>query len=172
MNNQPASKRSTNAINERHCISSSYDLMRLVLRGNNPNKETLIYIPLSHVTVIQAHTTPTISVFYYYYYSSYPDIQLCELASQHTQIHIRVKQGCYWKPAGVSTNYVYSGSRAYPGPRPRMFRCLVDGTCRQANRRDLLYALIMMVPGMREPALPSVAWRPTGQTENLVAQHT
>jgi len=27
-----------------------------------------------------------------------------------------------------------------------------------------MYALIMMVPGMREPALPSVPWRPTGQT--------
>ena len=45
-----------------HYISLSYGLMRLVPRGNNPNKETLIYIPLSHVTVIQAYTTPTISV--------------------------------------------------------------------------------------------------------------
>jgi len=28
--------------------------MRLVHRRNNPNKETLIYIPLSHIAVIQA----------------------------------------------------------------------------------------------------------------------
>jgi len=42
---------------ERHCISLGYGLMRLVLRGSNPNKETLIYIPLPHVTVIQTHTT-------------------------------------------------------------------------------------------------------------------
>ena len=29
--------------------------MRLVHRRNNPNKETLIYIPLSHATVIQVY---------------------------------------------------------------------------------------------------------------------
>ena len=31
--------------------------MRLVCRRNNPNKETLICIPLSHVTVIRVYTT-------------------------------------------------------------------------------------------------------------------
>jgi len=31
--------------------------IRLVHRRNNPNKETFIYKPLSHVTVIRAHTT-------------------------------------------------------------------------------------------------------------------
>jgi len=35
---------------------SDYDSMRLVHRRNNPNKETLIYIPLSHIIVIQVHT--------------------------------------------------------------------------------------------------------------------
>jgi len=29
--------------------------MRLIHRRNNPNKETLIYIPLSHATEIQAY---------------------------------------------------------------------------------------------------------------------
>ena len=38
------------------CMVSDRGSMRLVLRRNNPNKETLIYIPLSHVTIIQAHT--------------------------------------------------------------------------------------------------------------------
>jgi len=33
--------------------SLGHGSMRLVHRRNNPNKETLIYIPLSHVTVIQ-----------------------------------------------------------------------------------------------------------------------
>ena len=37
------------------CMVSDYDSMRLVHRRNNPNKETLIYIPLSHVTEIQAY---------------------------------------------------------------------------------------------------------------------
>ena len=37
--------------------SLGHGSMRLVHRRNNPNKETLIYIPLSHVIVIQAHTT-------------------------------------------------------------------------------------------------------------------
>ena len=50
------------------CIRLSYGFMRLVPRGNNPNKETLIYIPLSHVTVIQVHTTPKISVLILCYY--------------------------------------------------------------------------------------------------------
>jgi len=31
--------------------------MRLVRQRNNPNEKTLIYIPLSHVTVIRAYTT-------------------------------------------------------------------------------------------------------------------
>ena len=39
------------------CMVSDYGSMRLVHRKNNPNKETLIYIPLSQVTVIQVHTT-------------------------------------------------------------------------------------------------------------------
>ena len=37
--------------------SLGHGSMRLVHRRNNPNKETLIDIPLSHVTVILAHTT-------------------------------------------------------------------------------------------------------------------
>ena len=37
------------------CISLSHGPMRLVPRRNNPNKETLIYIPLSHATEIQAY---------------------------------------------------------------------------------------------------------------------
>ena len=32
------------------CMTSDYDSMRLVHRRNNPNKETLIYIFLSHAT--------------------------------------------------------------------------------------------------------------------------
>ena len=39
------------------CMVSDHGSIRLVRRRNNPNKETLIYIPLSHVTIIQAHTT-------------------------------------------------------------------------------------------------------------------
>ena len=39
------------------CMASDYGFMRLVHRRNNPNKETLIYIPLSHVTITQAHST-------------------------------------------------------------------------------------------------------------------
>jgi len=31
--------------------------MRPVRRRNNPNKETLIHIPLSHVTIVQVYTT-------------------------------------------------------------------------------------------------------------------
>ena len=38
------------------CMVSDYDSMRLVHRRHNPNKETLIYIPLSHIIVIQVHT--------------------------------------------------------------------------------------------------------------------
>jgi len=34
-----------------------YNLMRLVHRRNNPNKETLIYIPLPHVAVIRVYIT-------------------------------------------------------------------------------------------------------------------
>ena len=37
------------------CIRLGYGPMRLVHRRNNPNKETLIHIPLSHATVIQAY---------------------------------------------------------------------------------------------------------------------
>ena len=72
--------------------------MRLVHRRNNPNKETLIYIPLSHATEIQAYrirvanhrivkqeyiteimtciagVTGIITGVYYYYYLSYFDI--------------------------------------------------------------------------------------------------
>jgi len=33
---------------------------RLVRRRNNPNKKTLIYIPLSQVTIFRAHTTRVI----------------------------------------------------------------------------------------------------------------
>ena len=29
-----------------------------------------------------------VGIFYYYYYSSYPDVYICELASQNTCIHI------------------------------------------------------------------------------------
>jgi len=36
-------------------LSLDYGSMRLVRRRNNPNQETLIYIPLSHVTLIQAY---------------------------------------------------------------------------------------------------------------------
>ena len=36
-------------------ICLSHCPMRLVHRRNNPNKETLIHIPLSHATVIQAY---------------------------------------------------------------------------------------------------------------------
>ena len=36
------------------CMASDYGSMRLVHRRNNPNKETLIYIPLSHIAEIQA----------------------------------------------------------------------------------------------------------------------
>ena len=59
-----------------------------------------------------------------------------------------------------------------PGTTVHDVPLLVLGTSRKAYMRVLLNALIKMVPGMREPALPSVAWRPTGQTGNLVAQHT
>jgi len=34
-----------------------YGFMRLLPRRNNPNKETLVYIPLSHVVVIRVCTT-------------------------------------------------------------------------------------------------------------------
>jgi len=37
------------------CIRLSHGPMRLVHRRNNPNKETLIYIPLSHATGNQAY---------------------------------------------------------------------------------------------------------------------
>jgi len=59
-----------------------------------------------------------------------------------------------------------------PGTTAQDVPLLGDGTYRKAIQEGLMYALIMMVPGRREPALPSVAWRPTGQTGNLVAQHT
>jgi len=39
------------------CTSLGHDSMGLVRQRNNLNKETFIYIPLSHVVVIQAHTT-------------------------------------------------------------------------------------------------------------------
>ena len=39
------------------CTNSVYDFLRLVCRRNNPNKKTLIYIPLSHVTIIRVDTT-------------------------------------------------------------------------------------------------------------------
>ena len=40
------------------CYTNSiYGFMRQVQLRNNPNKETLIYIPLSHVTVIRVDTT-------------------------------------------------------------------------------------------------------------------
>ena len=38
-------------------VSLGHGSMRLVRQRNNPNKKTLIYIPLSHVTVIRAHTS-------------------------------------------------------------------------------------------------------------------
>jgi len=38
------------------CMVSDYDSMRRVRRRDNPNKETLIYIPLSHIIVILMHT--------------------------------------------------------------------------------------------------------------------
>ena len=80
------------------CIRLSHGPMRLIHRRNNPNKETLIYIPLSHATETQAYrirvanhmkvkqeykagiitciasVTGIITCFYYYYYLSYPDI--------------------------------------------------------------------------------------------------
>ena len=37
------------------CIRLGHGHMRLVHRRSNPNKETLIYIPLSHATEIQAY---------------------------------------------------------------------------------------------------------------------
>ena len=37
------------------CIRLGHGPMRLVHRRNNPNKETLIYIPLSHATETQAY---------------------------------------------------------------------------------------------------------------------
>jgi len=65
------------------CMVSDYDSMRLVHRRNNPNKETLIYIPLSHIIVILVHTMDT----YYYYYSSDPYISVCVLVCIPTHIH-------------------------------------------------------------------------------------
>jgi len=60
------------------CTSSDYDFKRQVSRRNNPNKETLIYIPLSHVTVIWVYTTQIVKQHnellistLFYYYSSY-----------------------------------------------------------------------------------------------------
>ena len=37
-------------VSKSDCIRLGYGPMRIVHRRNNPNKETLIYIPLSHAT--------------------------------------------------------------------------------------------------------------------------
>ena len=76
-------------------------------------------------------------IFYYYYYSSYPDVWICDLTSQRTYIHIGVKQDCYWKPTGVSTKNVYSGSRAFPVLRLMIVPLLEDRTYRKAYKRVL-----------------------------------
>jgi len=50
--------------------SLGHGSMRQVRRRNNTNKETLIYIPLSHVTEIWAYTT--------------------RVANQHKELYIRI----------------------------------------------------------------------------------
>jgi len=45
-------------------------------------------------------------------------------------------------------------------------------TAARPIQEGLMYALIIMKPGIREPALPSVPWRPSGQTGNMIVQYT
>ena len=68
---------------------------RLVRRRNNPNKETLIYIPLSHVTVIRAHTNRVtkqhnkLYILASYYNWGYLSCRL-QYASHSTYFHLQL----------------------------------------------------------------------------------
>jgi len=51
-----------------------------------------------------------------------------------------------------------------PGTMVRGVPWLVYGTGRKVYKRVLEDAIFKMVPGRREPALPWIAWKPSGQT--------
>jgi len=57
-------------MNKTNRTSLGHSSMRLVRRSNNPNKETFIYIFLSHVTVIRVNTT--------------------QIAKQHNELYISI----------------------------------------------------------------------------------
>ena len=105
--------------------------MRQVCRRNNSNKETLMYIPYTpcyrnpsvYDPIAKQHNKLLINILLLLLLLILPIYLGCALASQHTYIHIWVSWGCYWKLMMKPTGYVYSGSHAYPGPRPKMFCC-------------------------------------------------
>ena len=67
---------------------SDYDSMRLVHRRNNTNKETLIYIPLPHIIVIQVHTKVTGTLIIIITRLTHISRYVSRYRSQLTYIHI------------------------------------------------------------------------------------
>ena len=84
------------------CTSSDYGFMRPVCRRNNPNKKTLIYIPLFHITIIRVYTTQIAKQHKELLISTLLFLLLVlpiylDMFHQYTYIHIWVSQSCYWK---------------------------------------------------------------------------
>jgi len=59
---------------------SSYNIIIVINRKSDVKPDESI--------LGKAYNEYLVGIFYYYYYSSYLDIQICGLASQHTYIHI------------------------------------------------------------------------------------
>jgi len=59
-----------------------------------------------------------------------------------------------------------------PGTTVQGVPLLGDGTSRKAYQEGLMYALYHDGIRKREQALPSVPWRPSGQTGNIIVQCT
>jgi len=96
--------------------------MRPVRRRNSPNKETLIYIPISHVTVIRVYTTRiakphdellinTLLLLLLLILPIY--LGMCPSIPIHIHPYMS-KLRLLLKLMMKSMYYVYSGSRTYP----------------------------------------------------------
>jgi len=119
------------------CISSDYGFMRPVHRRNNPNWETLVYIPLSHITVIRVYTTRIAKQYYELLISTllllllfWPIYQsMCTGVRSIPHTSIMSKSRLLLETDDEIMGYVYSGSRTYPRPWPRMFQCWLRTCC-------------------------------------------
>jgi len=115
--------------------------MKLVHRSNNPNKETLIYIRLSHVTVLRAYTTRVakqhsellISTLLLLLLALPIYLGMCPSVPTHIHPYMS-KLRLLLETDDETMGYIYSGSRTYPGPQPRMFRSDPKPAARQTGR--------------------------------------